>query len=172
MGPDKIVSFITSAPNGSRVLSIKFDSSNVTRKPSVAAVDFNGKVNGVVSFLTVEPDVGRERGLVRLLQDTQDNNKWKTFTLLTAMHGSEGHEETIGSSRPNGVDHGNHPGRKNWQEQRIATENYEGKQFSGLLYPNNSDYGAIHGKQAVRDADWCQSKCRTPCICPRKSILS
>ncbi|KAL8842975.1 MAG: hypothetical protein Q9176_002278 [Flavoplaca citrina] len=139
MGPDKIVSFITSAPNGSRVLSIKFDSSNVTRKPSVAAVDFNGKVNGVVSFLTVEPDVGRERGLVRLLQDNQDNNKWKTFTLLTAMHESEGHEETIGSSRPNGVDHGNHPGRKNWQEQRIATENYEGHDIAHDFYEHGYD---------------------------------
>ncbi|KAL9036452.1 MAG: hypothetical protein Q9180_004293, partial [Flavoplaca navasiana] len=125
-GPDKIVSFITSAPNGSRILSVKVDSSNITRKPSVAAVDFKGKVNGVVSFLTVETDVGRGRGLVRLLPDTQDSNKWKAFTLFTAMHELKGYEETIGSNRPNGVDHGNHPGRKNWQEQRIATENYEG----------------------------------------------
>ncbi|KAL8904202.1 MAG: hypothetical protein Q9171_007133 [Xanthocarpia ochracea] len=125
-GPDTIVSFLKSAPNGSRVVSIKIDSSNATRKPSVAAVDFNGKVNGVASFLTVETDVGRGRGLVRLLQDTQDDNKWKAFTLFTAMHELKGHEETIGGNRPHGVDHGGQPGRKNWQERRIATENYEG----------------------------------------------
>ncbi|KAL8659810.1 MAG: hypothetical protein Q9226_000238 [Calogaya cf. arnoldii] len=125
-GSDKIVSFLKSAPNGSRVVSIKVDSTNATRKPSVAAVDFKGKVNGVASFLTVETDVGRGRGLVRLLQDTQDDNKWKAFTLFTAMHELKGHEETIGNNRPHGVDHGGHPGRKNWQERRIATENYEG----------------------------------------------
>lgn len=125
-GPDKIVSFLKSAPNGSRVISINIDSSNATRKPSIAAVDFKGKVNGVTSFLTVETDVGKGRGLVRLLQDTQDNNNWKAFTLFTAMHELKGHEETIGSNRPHGVDHGGHPGRKNWQERRVATENYEG----------------------------------------------
>ncbi|CAL8581331.1 hypothetical protein XPA_007030 [Xanthoria parietina] len=126
-GPDKIVSFLKSTPNGSRVISIDVDSSNATRKPSIAAVDFKGQVNGVASFLTVETDVGRGRGLVRLLQDTQDNNKWKAFTLFTAMHELKGYEETIGSNRPHGVDHGDHPGRKNWQERRIATENYEGE---------------------------------------------
>lgn len=126
-GPDKIVSFLKSTPNGSRVISIDVDSSNATRKPSIAAVDFKGQVNGVASFLTVETDVGRGRGLVRLLQDTQDNNKWKAFTLFTAMHELKGYEETIGSNRPHGVDHGDHPGRKNWQERRFATENYEGE---------------------------------------------
>ncbi|KAL8993553.1 MAG: hypothetical protein Q9169_006261 [Polycauliona sp. 2 TL-2023] len=125
-GPDRIVSFLKSAPNGSRVVSINVDGSNVTRKPSVAAVDFRGKVNGVASFLTVETDVGKGRGLVRLLQDVQDNNKWKAFTLFTAMHELRGCEETIGSNRPHGVDHGGRLGRKNWQERRTATENYEG----------------------------------------------
>lgn len=125
-GSDKIIAFLNSAPKGSRVLSVKIDDSNATRKPTVAAVDFKGQVNGVASFLTVETDVGRGRGLVRLLQDTQDGNKWKAFTLFTAMHELKGHEETIGGNRPHGVDHGGQPGRKNWQERRVATENYEG----------------------------------------------
>lgn len=126
-GPDKIGSLLTSAPNGSRVLFVKVDNSNVTRKPPVAAVDFKGKVNGIVSFLTVETDVGRGLGLVRLLQKTQDSNEWKDFTLFTSMHESEGYEETLGSNRLNGVDHENHPWKKNCREQRIASENYEGK---------------------------------------------
>lgn len=126
-GPDKIVSFLQGAPEGSRLKSIKIDQSNPTRKPSLAAVDFKGKINGVASFLTLETDVGRGRGLVRLLHDHQDGSKWKAFTLFTAMHELRGCEETTGSNRPQGVDHGGHPGRKNWQERRVATENYEGE---------------------------------------------
>lgn len=126
-GPDKILSFLESAPKRSRITSIKIDESNATRKPAVAAVDFKGRVNGVASFLTVETDVGRGRGVVRLLQDPKDGNKWKAFTLFTAMHELKGHEETIGDKRPQGVNHGGKVGRKNWQERRTATENYEGE---------------------------------------------
>lgn len=125
-GPDKIVSFLESAPKGSRIRSIKIDDSNAIRRPTVSAVDFKGKVNGVASFLTVETDIGRGRGVVRLLQDPQDGNKWKAFTLFTAMHELKGYEETTKDNRPQGVDHGGHPGRKNWQERRTATENFEG----------------------------------------------
>lgn len=126
-GPEKIVSFLEGSPNGSRITSIKIDDSNSTRRPTVAAVDFRGKVNGVASFLTIETDVGRGRGLVRLLQDRHDENKWKAFTLFTTMHELTGHEETIGNHRPQGVDHGGRVGRKNWQERRVAMENYEGE---------------------------------------------
>ncbi|KAL8956106.1 MAG: hypothetical protein Q9183_006414, partial [Haloplaca sp. 2 TL-2023] len=125
-GPDKITSFLKSTPGGSRLKTIAIDGSNATRKPDLAAVDFKGKVNGVSAFLTVETDVGRGRGLVRLLQDPQHGNKWKAFTLFTAMHELRGYEEMVGGNRPQGVDHGGHVGRKNWQERRIATENYEG----------------------------------------------
>ena len=125
-GPDKIVAFLNSAPKGSRINSIKIDDTSATRKPTVSAVDFKGKVNGIASFITVETDVGRGRGIVRLLQDAQDGNKWKAFTLFTAMHELKGYEETIKENRPQGVDHGGHPGRKNWQERRMATENFEG----------------------------------------------
>ena len=79
----------------------------------------------MVSFLTIETDVGRGRGLVRLLQD-QEDGKWKAFTLFTTMHELKGHEETVRGRRPNGVIHGGQPGRKNWQERRKATENFEG----------------------------------------------
>ena len=125
-GPEKMISFLKEAPKGSRVKSIAIDSSTSKRQPIVAPVDYNGKVNGVASFLIVDTDVGRGRGLVRLLQDAQDGGKWKAFTLLTAMHELKGHEETTFGNRPNGVDHGGQPGRKNWKERRTAQENFEG----------------------------------------------
>lgn len=125
-GPEKIVSFLKSAPKGSRIASVKIDDSNATRKPTVSAVDFKGHVNGVATFLTLETDVGRGRGVVRLLQDSNDRKKWKAFTLFTTMHELKGYEEAIKDKRPQGVDHGGHPGRKNWQERRKAAENFEG----------------------------------------------
>ena len=125
-GPEKITSFLKSAPNGSRIKSIDIDSSNSTRQPGVSAVDYNGKINGVASFLTIETDVGRGRGLVRLLKDSQDNGQWKAFTLFTTVHELKGYEETTKANRPNGVDHGGQLGRKNWQERRTVTENFEG----------------------------------------------
>lgn len=125
-GPGKIVSFLKSGPKGSRIKLIEIDSSNSTRQPSISAVDYRGTVNGVASFLTIETDVGRGRGLVRLLKDSQDKGRWKAFTLFTTMHELKGHEETTKANRPLGVDHGGHPGRKNWQERRVAMENFEG----------------------------------------------
>ena len=90
-------------------------------------VDYKGKINGIASFLNIETDVGRGRGLVRLLKDPNDGGKWKAFTLFTAMHELKGHEETVKANRPHGVAHGGQPGRKNWAERRVATEYFEGE---------------------------------------------
>ncbi len=123
-GPEKIISFLKSSPHGSRIKSIQVDDSSTLHSPNISAADFNGKVNGVMSFLTIETDVGRGPGIVRLMQDK--DGKWKAFTLFTAMHELKGHEETVRGNRPHGVVHGGNPGRKNWQERRTATENFEG----------------------------------------------
>lgn len=122
-GPDKAISFIESKGR-CRLKEISLDKSSDLRKPSVTPVDFDGKINCVSSFLTLETDVGRGRGMVRLLQDRSDG-KWKAFTLLTTTHELKGHEEATGERRPHGVAHGGQPGRKNWLERRIAEENYE-----------------------------------------------
>ena len=123
-GPQKIISFLKNCPHGSRIKSIKADDSSTLHSPQVSAADYNGKVNGVRSFLTIETDVGRGPGIVMLLQD--NDGEWKAFTLFTAMHELKGHEETVRGNRPQGVVHGGNPGRKNWQEMRTAKENFEG----------------------------------------------
>ncbi|CAF9925944.1 MAG: hypothetical protein ALECFALPRED_003257 [Alectoria fallacina] len=125
-GPEKIISFLRSSPHGSRIKSISIDDSSTLHSPHVSAADFDGKVNGVGSFLKIETDVGKGPGIVRLLQDQQDGGSWKAFTLFTTMHELKGHEETVRGNRPHGVAHGGKPGRKNWQERRTATENFDG----------------------------------------------
>ena len=132
-GPQKIVEFLKSAPHGSRIESVEVDNSNTTRQPSISAVDYNGNIKGVASFLTIKTDVGRGRGLVRLVKDSHDGEKWKAYTLFTAMHELKGHEETTKANRPHGVEHGGQPGRKNWAERRTATENFEGDKEPTVL---------------------------------------
>ena len=124
-GPQKITSFLRESPKGSRINSISIDENKPLYKPHISSVDYLGKVTGVAAFLTIDTDVGRGRGIVRLLQD--QDGRWKAFTLFTAMHELKGHEETTKANRPTGVDHGGKPGRKNWQERRDATENFEGE---------------------------------------------
>lgn len=123
-GPEKILSFFRSGPT--RMKSAALDLSNSLRQPSISGFDAYGNVNGVVSFLTVETDVGVGRGLMRLVQDLEDGGAWKAFTLFTAMHELKGYEETVKGNRPLGVEHGEKQGRKNWQERRKATENFDG----------------------------------------------
>ena len=124
-GTERIQSFLRDSGKV-RVESVTIDKTNDLRKPNIAPVDYHGNVQGVASFLNVESDVGRGRGLVRLLQDTNDGGRWKAFTLLTAIHELKGHEESVFGNRPHGVDHGGQPGRKNWLERRTAQENFEG----------------------------------------------
>ncbi len=123
-GPEKMASFLQGQPKGCRLTSVALDTSSEVRKPNNSAVDFSGTVKCIQAFLKVETDIGRGRGLVRLLQEPE-TGKWKAFTLFTCMHELKGHEEASGPRRPPGVEHGGNPGRKNWMERRIAESNFE-----------------------------------------------
>ena len=124
-GRDQIISFLKDCSGSSRIKSISIDDSTDFRKPNIAPIDYNGKVTGIASFLTVETDVGRGRGQLQLVQDADDTSKWKAYSLFTAMYELKGYEEKTASHRPNGVDHGGQPGRENWLDKRIANENFD-----------------------------------------------
>lgn len=132
-GPEKIASVLKSQAQGWRIRSVKVDDSSHLRKPSVSAFDATGVVKGIQSFLTVETDVGRGRGIVRLLPDDEDNGKWKVFTLFTTLEELAGLEESINERRPSGVEHGALLGRKNWKEMRVAEAEYEGREPAVLI---------------------------------------
>lgn len=124
-GPEKIASALSQKGKECRIKSIDTDTSTDLRKPTIAPVDFVGNVKGVQSFLTVDTDVGSGRGLVRLLQDPEDEGKWKAFTFFTVLQELRGFEELIGARRPIGVESGTQSGRKNWKERRQAEANLE-----------------------------------------------
>ena len=118
-----MASFLSSHPKKCRLLSLALDDTSPFRRPTIAPIDFIGEVEGISSFLTLETDVGKGRGIVRLCKDANDG-QWKAFTLFTSMHELKGFEEQLGHRRPDGVEHGESPGRKNWRGQREAESEY------------------------------------------------
>lgn len=122
-GPEKITSFIADHPNEWRIRSVSVDTSSDFRKPAVAPIDFTGSIKCVQSFIVVETDVGKGRGLVRLLPD--ENGSWKCYTLFTFLHELKGHEEMNYARRPTGADHVSRAGRINWKDERAREENFE-----------------------------------------------
>jgi hypothetical protein len=134
-GPKKIVEFLKSSKAGCRVKSVAIDKSSPFRAPHVSGFDGSGKIKGVETFLLTETDVGSGRGVVRLVQD---GHTWKAFTLFTSMQELKGHEETVFGRRPQGVEHGGHPGRKNWLERREAESNFENRDPAVLIIGNKS----------------------------------
>ncbi|KAL9581598.1 MAG: hypothetical protein Q9203_005826 [Teloschistes exilis] len=116
-GIPNISSVLKASRNPCRLRRLNVDVSSDHKKPIVCPIDSKGNVQGVRAFLTVETDIGRGRGLVKLTRDAE-GGEWKVFTLFTTLQELKGHEETVNTRRPSGVDHGAHPGRLNWQERR------------------------------------------------------
>jgi putative flavoprotein involved in K+ transport len=72
------------------------------------ATEADGVTEG---WFTFETGVGRGRGQLRLIGG-------KAWTFLTTLQELKGFEEAKGPTRPRGVEHGVHPGRKTWLERR------------------------------------------------------
>ncbi|KAL8785429.1 MAG: hypothetical protein Q9213_003359 [Squamulea squamosa] len=125
-GLAKISSVVKNKDQKGRLQALAIDSSTDIKKPTICAIDFNGNLQGVQAFLTLETAVGRGRGLVKLLPDARDRGKWKAYILFTTLEQLKGYEESVYARRPTGVDHGVHPGRLNWQERRNVEANCEG----------------------------------------------
>lgn len=123
-GIPTISSVLQASGNQCRLRKLSVDASSDHKKPIVCPIDSKGNVQGVRAFLTVETDVGRGRGLVKLTRDVEGGD-WKVFTLFTTLQELKGYEETVNTRRPSGVDHGAHTGRLNWQERRNVEANCE-----------------------------------------------
>lgn len=132
-GCEKIASLVKDQRKGWRIRSIGVDKASDVGKPKVSAVDFEGTLKGVQSFLTVDTDVGTGRGLVRLLPDVEDGGKWKAFTLFTTLQELKGHEELIHERRPTGLERDAQCKGQNWKERRTAEENFEGGREPAVL---------------------------------------
>lgn len=68
--------------------------------------------------------------MVRL---AEESGNWKLFNVFTSLVGAADMEEATGFNRPIGVQHGEHKGRKNWQDRRVDEVNYVDKEPAVLI---------------------------------------
>lgn len=121
-GREEISSYVTS---GSVSTKLAVDRSSALKAPHTGPIDGYGQVHGIEFFMSVDTEVGRGQGVVRL---AQNDNEWKIFTIFTSLVELKGYEEAVGHRRPMGVRHGEHHDRTNWQDQRIADSNFKEKE--------------------------------------------
>lgn len=124
-GPDGISRLVTEGYSTGR---IQIDRSS-WKAPHYGPIDGIGNVKGVEFFIKIDNDVARGNGVVRLA----DANGWKLFTVFTSLVELKGHEEAINHRRPVGAQHGEHLGRSNWLDRRIAELNFVDKEPAVLI---------------------------------------
>jgi len=112
-GTAKISDFL--GQHGSNLTDIKVDSSSTFRAPKITSFDFDDEIKGIQFYIAITTKLGAGRGVVRL---AQDKGEWKIFTIFTTLEELRGHEEALGQRRPQGVQHGDHAARTNWQDNR------------------------------------------------------
>lgn len=111
--PAKIHELLSSG----RITSISLSRSHaVTATP----VDFAGQVPAITAFVDVKTTMGNGQGIVKLLEDLDDEGKgvWKAYTMFTALKELDKFPERVGRNRPVGVSHGANKTRRNWKERR------------------------------------------------------
>jgi hypothetical protein len=119
-GKDQIKEHLTQ--NGCGLTTISIDDSSAYRAPHFAPFDGAGNFKGIEFFINFETKLGRGRGTCRLFEE---NAKYKIFSIFTSLQELKGHEPAAGFKRPQGVQHGGNPERKNWMERRTAEKNYD-----------------------------------------------
>lgn len=113
-GKEKISDFLGATTRGLKKLDISRSTS--FRAPHYGVLDGAGETKGIEFFVDIDTEIGVGLGLVRLVEESAGS--WKIFCLFTSLRELKGYESADGPRRPNGVQHGGKPDRKNWQDQR------------------------------------------------------
>ena len=117
-GRDQILAFLKQQCN---LTKVEIDSSSDFRKPNFANFAPNGDVQGIYFFTRITTQFGSGRGVIRMVESGSDFKIWTFFAVLEEL---SGFEEPVGPRRPNGVEHGDHAGRKNWLERRASAAEF------------------------------------------------
>lgn len=137
-GRDAIVAFLRDEAKD-RLQKVELDTTTAFRAPRVANLDNVGNVKGVEAFFTFETSKGRGQGFMRLAQ--QEDGQWKIWTFFTTLRQAGEHVEKTHHQRPQGVNHGADPERKNWKERREAELNFgDGSDPTVLIIGKNSKF--------------------------------
>jgi cation diffusion facilitator CzcD-associated flavoprotein CzcO len=78
----------------------------------------------IEAFFKFDTAVGRCNGVLRLTPDSDDGNRLKAWTLLTALDELKGFEEKLGRTRPRGQAYSRDFRGPNWLDQRKTSSSY------------------------------------------------
>ena len=132
-GRSKITGFAHDFIAKARTVKFTLDQSAAYKKPALIPLDFDGNVKCLQVWLNVETDIGKGKGIVKLVPDSSDGDKWKAFTLFTTLEELKGHEELIKERRPAGVKDDQDHGAANWKDKRTAEQNFENGREPAVL---------------------------------------
>ncbi|KAK9453468.1 hypothetical protein V1511DRAFT_504833 [Dipodascopsis uninucleata] len=119
-GRENIASFVGQHLSDSGLSNFELDSNRYV--PRIVSMDEGYEM--IQAFLTFETKVGKGTAVVRLVKDIHDERKPKAFNLYTCLDSLNGSEERLGSRRGQGVEHGQHEGRKSWKEKRALEQEF------------------------------------------------
>jgi cation diffusion facilitator CzcD-associated flavoprotein CzcO len=87
-------------------------------------------IEAIISFETAQ---GRGSGVLRLSPDAEDGNVFRAWTLLTALDEIKGHEERLGSARPQDKAYSRDFRGPNWLDLRKAAAEYADREPAALV---------------------------------------
>ena len=127
-GADWILGALKSHIGRARASNFKTDRDRIQpRRVTRAGTD---AIEAIFSFETAD---GRGDGVLRLIPDTNDGDKLKAWTLLTALEELRGFEERIGESRPTGESYSRDFRGPNWFDLRKSSAAYADRNPSVLV---------------------------------------
>jgi thioredoxin reductase len=127
-GTDAILPELTKHAGRARPTAFRLDPRRIApRNVTRAGTD---AIEAIFSFETTP---GRGSGVLRLTPDTKDGNKFKAWTLLTALDEIKGHEERLGRSRPQGKAYSRDFRGPNWLDLRKAAVDYRDRDPAVLV---------------------------------------
>jgi hypothetical protein len=114
-GPKEVLAVISSTPSPCNITTFSLDP---TKVPEITNLDPIGKIKCLQAFIVFETKTGSGRGIVRLLQDVENGDEWRIYTMFTTLCDLKETPFLTGETRPfhsvpNGV-----PETMNWKEYR------------------------------------------------------
>jgi hypothetical protein len=129
-GAKEIVNFIEE--NGQRCAIQKF-ALEENKEPILGNINPAGTVPSIQAFITCETEIAKGRGLVTWVQDVEDGDRWKIFTIFTTLETLKQFPFKTGNERPlyassNAVDD-----IKNWKDYRSENLDFKDAEPAVLI---------------------------------------
>jgi len=127
-GAGKIVDALKRYAGGAKASG--FQTNRLRTPPRVVTRAGREAVEAIFSFETAW---GPASGILRLIQDRDDDDKPKAWTLMTALDGIDGFEETVGKARPTGKVNSRDFSGPNWLDRRRSVASFDDREPAVLV---------------------------------------